>query len=254
VPRSWRKLRHDWEFNVLDIYNYGRAGRLETYFNFIAGNLDMPGDICEAGVYRGNSLLATALWLKELGSDKRVIGFDSFKGLPVSHPFDAPARFTNLARAGRISQDHHRQVSALWKIRSLMLGELPTPHTISSCAGDMSDTDLNLLVDKMDYLGLDNIDIHIGPFKETMVATNDYIFMAALMDCDFYESYKTALPYIWEHLSPGGFVFLDEYYSLKFPGARIACDMFFENRPEKPQLLSKYPGEFERWGVIKSAD
>lgn len=42
----------------------------------------MPGDIVEAGVFQGHTLLATALLLRELGSDKKVVGFDSFTGFP----------------------------------------------------------------------------------------------------------------------------------------------------------------------------
>ena len=47
------------------------------------------------------------------------------------------------------------------------------------------------------------------------------------------------------------FMFLDEYYSLKFPGAKIATDEFFSKINSKPKLISKHRNEFERWGVIK---
>jgi len=55
-----------------------------------------------------------------------------------------------------------------------------------------------------------------------------------LLDCDLYQSYRTALEYIWPRLSAGGFIFLDEYFSLKFRRARIACDEFFEGKPQSP--------------------
>ena len=48
------------------------------------------------------------------------------------------------------------------------------------------------------------------------------------IDCDLYESHKIALPFTWERMSIGGYMFLDEYYSLKFPGARKAIHDFFK--------------------------
>ena len=74
-------LKNHWEFNILQIYNCNLPGKLEGYFDFIKKHYkQLEGDICEVGVYRGFSILATALLLKELGSDKKVWGFDSFSG------------------------------------------------------------------------------------------------------------------------------------------------------------------------------
>jgi hypothetical protein len=78
--------------------------------------------------------------------------------------------------------------------------------------------------------------------------------MAALIDCDLYMSYREALPFIWKRLAIGGYVFLDEYYSLKFPGGRIATDEFFERRRDKPQRHKVEPGDFERWYVRRLFD
>ena len=46
-------------------------------------------------------------------------------------------------------------------------------------------------------------------------------------------------------------MFFDEYYSLKFPGARLAIDEFFLNKKNKPQMHEKKEREFERWFVRK---
>ena len=45
---------------------------------------EILGDIVEAGVYRGNSLIAIGMLLKELGSSKKIYGFDSFSGFPTN--------------------------------------------------------------------------------------------------------------------------------------------------------------------------
>ena len=84
------KIKEDWEFNVLGIYNYLKPGRFDALFTYIKENHDkIPGDIVEAGVFRGSSLIAIAMYLKEIGSDKKVYGFDSFYGFPpVYHSKD----------------------------------------------------------------------------------------------------------------------------------------------------------------------
>ena len=40
------------------------------------------GDIFEFGVYRGKSIIAAALILKQLKSKKKIFAFDNFTGLP----------------------------------------------------------------------------------------------------------------------------------------------------------------------------
>ena len=71
------------------------------------------------------------------------------------------------------------------------------------------------------------------------------------MDCDLYQSYKITLPYVFKNLTKGGYIHLDEYFSFKYPGAKIAIDEFckkFNIKPKK-QLVSY--GEFERWFLTK---
>ena len=63
--------------------------------------------------------------------------------------------------------------------------------------------------------------------------------------------YKTSLPFLYEKLNRNGYVYLDEYYSLKFPGAKIASDEFFSSKKEKPLMHEKVNGDFERWYFIK---
>lgn len=76
--------------------------------------------------------------------------------------------------------------------------------------------------------------------------------MCALMDCDLYQSYITSFNFIWPRLINGGLIYLDEYYSLKFPGARIATNEFIESHGEAAlERFSTDNSEFERWGMWK---
>jgi len=226
----------NWEYDVLGIYNYTKPGKLEEYFKSIRKNLSLDGDICEAGVFTGSSLLSTCLFLKELGSDKKVIGFDTFSGLPKRSPEDSPEVFDALHYENQIPDKHYDDIVKLRKYRKG--GSL-------SRNGDFVHCSANRIKNKARILGIDNFKLISGPFKRTM--KGNYTFMAALMDCDLYQSYKIALPFIWDRMSPKGYVFLDEYYSLKFPGAKLACDEFNFT----PKRHKRIKGEFERWYAVK---
>ena len=93
-----------------------------------------------------------------------------------------------------------------------------------------------------------------GDFTKTLVNRNKKFknLFAAIIDADLYSSYNVALPFIWENLVKNGFLFLDEYYSLKFPGATIACNNFFKKINSKPKQSKHIKGDFERWYVKKN--
>lgn len=248
------RLDEDWEFNVLGVYNYRRPGTKRRWFEFVARHATrMEGDLVEAGVYRGRSLLATALLLREIGSGKKVYGYDTFSGFPpVYRAQDRPEAFDELLEKGRIAPEHHAKVRRLRELRAVSAPGSLSAASISQ-SGDFSGNARELLERKIRYLGLDNVVLVPGPFESTMRpgAGEPARVMAALLDCDLYESYRAALPFVWERLAPGGYVFLDEYYSLKFPGARIATDEFFAGRAEGPRRHRVEPGDFERWYVRK---
>lgn len=246
------KLKEDWEYGVLGVYNYKKVGKLDEYFKHIF-EIDkfLEGDIAEVGVYRGSSILATALYLKEIGSTKKVYGFDSFTGFPSYHKNDNLAKFDELFQTGKISKSLHDKISLNQKHRSLFLDEV-TVENISS-SGNFSENVYEDLVKKIKYLDLDNIILIKGNFEETMMNTSltNIKFSSCLLDCDLYDGYKTSLPFVWERMVNGGYIFLDEYYSLKFPGAKIATDEFFMDKKAKPLQHKLAHNDFERWYVRK---
>jgi hypothetical protein len=71
------------------------------------------------------------------------------------------------------------------------------------------------------------------------------------MDSDLFQSYAMTLPTLWKHLSPGGCIYLDEYYSLKFPGPRIAVDEFMSVITDGKLMMLEPWMDFERWVIVK---
>ena len=55
-------------------------------------------------------------------------------------------------------------------------------------------------------------------------------YSVVFMDCNLYEPHKKALSFSWKYLSKNGQIFLDDYFSLKYPGARIAVDEFCKEK------------------------
>jgi hypothetical protein len=250
------KLKKNWEFNVLGIDNYKIQGKLTPYYDFIRDNHKLiEGDICEVGVYRGFSLLATAMLLKELGSNKIVWGFDSFEGFPEYHDNDSLEKFNELYLKGLITEEHYQDSKLNQKFKEFVLKKNVDVKNIST-SGDFSNNSLKDLEEKINYLELDNIKLIKGNFTETMKETlpenKEINFFAGLIDCDLYKGYQVSLPFIYNRLRKGSYVYLDEYYSLKFPGAKIATDEFFSLKSEKPFMHPKLSGDFERWGFIKA--
>lgn len=247
-------LVKDWEYIVLGVLNYKKAESLRFYFEFVKSNhLLLEGDIVESGVYQGRSLLGMALMLKELGSSKKVYGYDSFSGFPpVYHENDKFERFDDLLEEGIITVELYQDVKKNLGWRTELSGFPINPSSISG-SGDFSRTSRDLVEKKIEILGLENVVLVDGPFDQTMVdGIGPQKIMCALIDCDLYQSYVTTFDFVWPRLVKGGLVYLDEYYSLKFPGARIATNEFVRSYggAELDRFQSDV-GEFERWGLWK---
>tara|TARA_B100000963_G_C22620199_1_gene669545 strand:- start:1283 stop:2035 length:753 start_codon:yes stop_codon:yes gene_type:complete len=247
-------LKDNWEYDIFGIDNFNLDIKLSYYYNFIKQNINtISGDILEVGVFQGRSLLATALLLKKLKSNKKVYGFDSFSGFPpIFHEKDDFKNFKYLFEKGKISEEQYLSHLKLLEYKNLINKMNYTPKNISS-SGSFENTSYEIVMKKAEILELDNIVLIKGDFSETMKEDKflQNKFMSVLIDCDIYSSYKISLPFAWERMSNGAFMYIDEYFSLKFPGAKIACDEFFSNTSQKPKIISNIQGEFERWGIFK---
>jgi len=246
-------LKYDFEFNSLGIENFHNSKKIQYYFDFIKKNANkFKGDIYEFGVFRGKSLLSTAILLKKIKSKKKIYGFDSFQGFPSYHKYDNIKYFSYLFKIKKISKKHYDLIILNKIIEKIFHKKKISTQNISS-SGNFSYTSYNKLKKKIRLLKLDNVILIKGDFKKTIpkfFKKKRKVFLANV-DCDLYEGYKLILPYIWTNLEDKGMVYLDEYYSLKFPGARIACDEFFEDKSFK-LIKKKYKGSnFERCYIKK---
>ena len=244
----------EWELEILgvDAYAPETTSRLRFLYDHVRSNaLRSDGDVYEFGVFRGASLLAMALIMKELGSTKKIIGFDSFSGFPSYAPEDDLKNFQDRKY---FSESFYLEFLRFTEFKQTQQGlNVVNPETLAR-SGDFSDTTRERLEEKIRYLELDNIELIEGPFHVTVPAHFDNVerrISSCNIDCDLYEGYVTVLPRVYDSLSNGGYLHLDEYYSFKYPGAKIAVDDFCAIRgiQVKKQLTRSL--EFERYFITK---
>jgi len=244
----------DWIFNSLQIENFstGSKSRLRHWFYHLCKNhAKIDGDIFEFGVYKGGGAIAMALLLKKLGSDKHIYAFDSFSGFPEYHPNDDLEMFGK--RSDLFDQEHIDKAKICRDIAEWRLQQRADASNIST-SGDFSDISLDWLLSRIRQFGLDNITLIEGSFEKTVpkfFSTYSHSVFSANIDCDLYLGYSTTLPYVYQKSNSGSMIYFDEYYSLKFPGARIAVHDFLMDKPESLTQLPSEKFEFERWALVK---
>lgn len=246
--------RHEWEFNVLGLYNFRRPGPFSLFFDFLrTAEGVVEGDVVEFGVYRGRSLLSISMCLQEMRSARRVVGFDSFGGFPTDavSGLDDVSQFEVMARGGQITEQHVRAVRRNIELKSRIRHGL-TARDISS-SGDFSATSYDLVRSRAELLGLSNVRLVKGPFSiELFRRELPDVVVGASFDCDLYGGYQLGLEAVWPRMPVGGMCFFDEYYSLKFPGPRRAVDEFLADRSFERRVVRDDYCEFERHAVIKT--
>lgn len=239
-----------WEYGALGIHNPTLCS-LTPYFQLISDLESIEGSILELGVARGNSLITTALILESLQSIKSVIGVDSFTGFPSTTKEDDFSSFVELHTEGQISDDHYGKVL---RNRELVRarGDAITVSTISN-SRDFSGTSFEYVNGKVRSLGLQGrIEIYqLDISKSLQSAVKGRKFSLVLLDVDLYSGYVKSLEEIWNSLTPGGIIYLDEYYSLKFPGPRLAVNQFMVQTTDARLIRLDDWQDFERWIIQK---
>jgi len=177
----------------------------------------VPGDQAECGVFRGSTLVPTAIFLKQNKIKKHLFGFDSFQGFDESVTKD-------MALGG--SKDEQRKV------------------------GGFSETSEELVGGKLRLFGAEgSVTLVPGYFHNSLPACANNRFSFVHLDCDTYDSYKECLSFFYPRLNRGGVVLFDEYNDPAWPGCNMAIDEFLADKPEKPQRIER--DNFQKFYIEK---
>ena len=247
------KYEHEYIFSILKIENHSLNSntKFKVWFDHFRKFHDkIDGDIFEFGVYRGNSLISMAILMKRFKSRKKIYGFDSFSGFPNYSAEDDFKQFMNNKKI--FDRNHLKNIHIFEKLNKALNNKLDVNKISSS--KDFSGTSYNYLKSLIKLFELDNVILIKGDFAKTVpkfFRKYDKNIFSANIDCDLYLGYKICLPIIWDKLMKNGMIYLDEYYSLKFPGPRIACNEFFVERNIKSLKTVKEFNKFDRNYLIK---
>jgi O-methyltransferase len=140
---------------------------------------DVPGDLLEAGVWRGGACILMRGILKAYGDTERcVVMADSFAGLPPPNPEKFPAD------------------------EGLSLHEFPQ-LAVSVEQVRANFERYGLLDEQVEFLP--------GWFRDTLPTLSGRRFAVLRLDGDLYESTWDALTHLYPLLSPRGLIIIDDY-------------------------------------------
>ena len=177
------------------------AANLNIIFELLKRTADIEGDLAECGVFRGESLIPTAVYLKQTGKKKILFGLDSFEG------FDETVH-QDIRLGGE--RDSEKRVKGF------------------------NQTSLEYVQNKLKTFEAESqVRLIRGFFHETLSSIQDRRFSFVHLDCDIYESYKVCLDFFYERLTRGGIILLDEYNDPHWPGCNKAVDEFISRKKER---------------------
>lgn len=192
------------------------AANINNLICLLEKTRDIPGDIAECGVFRGDSLIPMGIYVKQQGINKKLYAFDSFEGF-------APSVVEDLRFGGAHDE---------WKI-----------------PGVMNDTSYELVAAKAKTFHLSNITLVKGFFDTTFPAYSGLKFSYVHLDCDAYAAYQECMTFFYPRLSTGGIISLDEYNDPPWPGCNKAVDEFLSDKPEKLQVIAL--DNWEKYYIVK---
>ena len=177
----------------------------------------IPGAFAECGVWRGGSVMAMLLALRDLGAEDRDVHlYDTFTGMtePSEHDvsaFDPPARET-------------------WE-RARRAGETPWGPVFGPEA--FGEEQVRATLQTSGYPAA-RIHVHPGDVERTLPAEAPEQLALLRLDTDWYASTKHELEHLWPRLAPGGVLIVDDVGH--WDGARRAVEEHFAAHPPAPLL------------------
>jgi O-methyltransferase len=165
----------------------------------------IPGDIVECGVWKGGSMMAVAHTLNGLGDQSRILHlFDTFEGMTKPTPEDVDF-------LGRHVLDEWNQAHC-GGLNTWARAGLPQVRQAMLATG-YPDTNIRFVK---------------GRVEETIPGSAPQTIAILRLDTDWYESTRHELEHLYDRLTPGGVLILDDYGH--FAGARKAVDEFIERK------------------------
>jgi hypothetical protein len=161
----------------------------------------VAGDLVETGVWRGGATIFMRAVLKVLAADDRAVwAADSFEGLPEPDPEKYPLEAKAFKSDAMTKYYNHLAVGLEEVKRNFK-------------AYDMLDERVHFLK---------------GWFKDTLPIAPIKQIAVLRLDGDYYESTRDTLVALYDRVSPGGYIIIDDYGEDHWTYCRRAVDEFRE--------------------------
>ncbi|MBQ9359707.1 MAG: class I SAM-dependent methyltransferase [Lachnospiraceae bacterium] len=191
--------------------------RFLAHHEMFIKTLEVPGDIAELGVFRGQGLMTWANFLESYCISDRtkvVYGFDNWRGfVKMSEQDGEDEEDFNKKLGGFSPEKYYDELKDAIKIYD---GDrfIPWKARIELIEGNIEETALKFVQDNPGVR-----------------------FSLVHFDCDLYEPTKAALEAFWPRLSRGGVFLFDEYAMKAWPGETQAVDEFFADKDVRIKKL-----------------
>jgi O-methyltransferase len=195
---------------------YTMTSRLRLYamyqaVRYVTSN-GIPGSIVECGVWRGGTMLLAADALAQFGvTDRDLYLFDTFEGLTEAGPEDIAI---NGISGRDWTQQSNGEQAATFRCEA-HVDEVKALMATSSYPAD-----------RMHFIE--------GRVEDTVPGESPTQIALLRLDTDWYESTKHEMEHLYERVTPGGVVIIDDYGWWK--GARRAIDEYFDAAGGRPLL------------------
>jgi O-methyltransferase len=189
-----RAIGRDWPSEAETMIGRVRLDHLQQCVERILKE-NTPGDLLEAGVWRGGACILMRAVLKAFGDRQRKVWLaDSFEGMP---------------KYSKYSED---------------LGDTHWKHN------DVLSVSLSKVKAAFLRYGLLDDQVHFLPgwFHQTLPGAPVGSLALLRVDADMYGSTRDALEHLYPKLSPGGFLIVDDYGAVR--GCRKAVDEYRQSR------------------------
>ncbi len=180
-------------------------------------SLEHPGDVVECGVFRGASLRRIAKTVKDQAPEKTVYGLDSFEGFPDGGITEADTQ--------------------AFRSETRLMGKFKDAEDVPDRLGKFAEVfDIKLELKK-------------GYFEHTLPGLAGRPISFLHLDSDTYASHMEVLNALYNQVTSGGVIVLDDYNAEAWPGATQAVDEFLADKPESVELSKAR--EAPAWHIVK---
>lgn len=167
---------------------------------------EVQGDYVECGVWKGGNLILFKKFLEKNNLiSKKIYAYDTFEGMttPSSYDYNLSTKESaeNILKGDKDRKTNNWGICSLEDVKSNIL------KTVGN---------------------LDSIEFVKGPVEETLNNKIPNKISLLRLDTDWYSSTKKELEVLYDNVTPGGIIIIDDYGH--WGGTKKAVDEFFLNK------------------------